>query len=384
MKVTVVGAGMGGLAAAGLLAQAGHHEVQVLEQSSGFREAGYGIGLYPLGAMVFNALGLGPALRERAVELNQYDVHGPDGQCLQSVDLGALLSDYGPMLGVARSDLIDLLVSSLPVDTIRFGVRAISARLDGEQVVIEAEDGSHYRSDLVVAADGMHSQMRRCLFDKVAVHDTAFHAWMWWAPLALAKPQTVAEYWGPSAFVGIYPMPSFVNVAVGIPKELSPDPLGDSADILRSLRAVVMAHAPAVAKMPHLWEVEGTKPFLWPMTDVRAPAITALDDRLALLGDAGVGFLPTAGVGASNALRSGAALAYELSLADAKSAKAAVRRWDRRVRPLVHGNQADSRQLAKLMMVRHKSASALINLLMKHMPVTAMTNSIVKSMEEPF
>jgi 2-polyprenyl-6-methoxyphenol hydroxylase-like FAD-dependent oxidoreductase len=109
-----------------------------------------------------------------------------------------------------------------------------------------------------------------------------------------------------------------------------------------------------------------------------------LDDRLVLLGDAGVGFLPTAGVGASNALRSGAALAYELSLADGNSAQAAVRRWDRRVRPLVQGNQADSRQLAKLMMVRHKRASLLINLLMKHMPVTTITNSIIKSMEEPF
>jgi FAD-dependent urate hydroxylase len=57
MKIIIVGAGMAGLAVASLLAQAGHHEVQVLEQSTGFREAGYGIGLYPLGAMVFNALG---------------------------------------------------------------------------------------------------------------------------------------------------------------------------------------------------------------------------------------------------------------------------------------------------------------------------------------
>jgi hypothetical protein len=84
------------------------------------------------------------------------------------------------------------------------------------------------------------------------------------------------------------------------------------------------------------------------------------------------------------AVSSGAALAYELSLADANSAQVAVRRWERRVRPLVQANQAESQQLAKLMMVRHKSASVLINLLMKHMPVTAITKSIINSMEEPF
>ena len=384
MKIIIVGAGMGGLAVASLLAQAGHHEVQVLEQSTGFREAGYGIGLYPLGAMVFNALGLGTALRERSVELNRYEVHGPDGSCLQSVDLGALLSSYGPMLGVTRSDLIDLLVSSLPAGTIRFGARVLSVQSEGDHVMLKTEDGSQFRSDVVVAADGIHSQIRHCLFGQVAEHDTGFHAWMWWAPSSLAKPQTVAEYWGPSAFVGLYPMPKFVNVAVGVPKALSPDPLADTADILDALREIVTEHAPAVAKLPHLWELEGRKPFLWPMADVRAPALTALDNRLALVGDSGVGFLPTDGVGASNALRSGAALAYELSLADASTAQAAVRRWDRRVRPLVQANQAESQQLAKLMMVRHKSASVLINLLMKHMPVTAITKSIIKSMEEPF
>jgi 2-polyprenyl-6-methoxyphenol hydroxylase-like FAD-dependent oxidoreductase len=43
MKVIIVGVGMGGLATASSLAQAGHHELPALEQSPGFRDAGYGI-----------------------------------------------------------------------------------------------------------------------------------------------------------------------------------------------------------------------------------------------------------------------------------------------------------------------------------------------------
>lgn len=129
--------------------------------------------------------------------------------------------------------------------------------------------------------------------------------------------------------------------------------------------------------------VEG-RPFLWPMSDVRAPDITALDNRVVLVGDSGIGFLPTAGVGASNAMRSGAALAYELSLADRTTVPAAVARWRGRVQKLVEGSQKDSRQLAKVMMVEHKTSSVLINTLMKYMPVTAMTSSIVRGMEAPF
>lgn len=384
MKVTIIGAGMGGLSVAGLLSKTGQHEVTVLEQSPGFHEAGYGIGLYPLGAMVYNAIGRGQMLREKSVVLNTYKVHGPDGELLQSVDLRELLSAYGPLLGVTRTDMISILQSAVPEGVIRFGARAHDVRLIGDQVRVSLECGETIDSDIVVAADGMHSAIRKSLFGEVPPNETGFHAWMWWAPLGLTEPDVIWEFWGPAAFVGLYPMPKFINVAVAVPKTLSPDPEASPEVILNALRSVVKEHAPHVAAMPHLWEIAAGKPFLWPMLDVRAPALTALGDRVALLGDAGVGFLPTAGVGASNALRSGAALAYELSLSDTDSAQAAVRRWSKRVDKIVHGNQNDSRQLAKLMMVKHASASALINLLMKHMPVTAMTNSIIKSMEEPF
>ncbi len=384
MKVTIVGAGMGGLAVAALLSRTGQHNVTVLEQATGFHEAGYGIGLYPLGAMVFNAIGRGQQLRDKAVVLKTYEVHGPDGKLLQSIDLNGLLSAYGPLLGVTRTDMISILHSALPDGLIRFGCRAQSVNMAGDQVSVTLENGQSIESDIVVAADGMHSAIRRSLFGEIAPHETGFDAWMWWAPLSLTERDTVSEFWGPSAFVGLYPMREFINVAVAVPKELSPDPKGSSEEILQALRASVGQHAPKVANMPHLWDIAAGKPFLWPMHDVRAPALTALNERVALLGDAGVGFLPTAGVGASNALRSGAALAYELSLSDESSAQAGIRRWRKRVEKIVHGNQSDSRQLAKLMMVKHDSTSALINLLMKHMPVTAMTNSIIKSMEEPF
>ncbi|MCD8565475.1 MAG: FAD-dependent monooxygenase, partial [Burkholderiaceae bacterium] len=291
---------------------------------------------------------------------------------------------YGPLLGVTRTDMISILHSAVPDGVIQFGCRAQSVKMAGDQVSMTLENGRTLESDIVVAADGMHSAIRRSLFGEVEPHLTGFDAWMWWAPLRLTRPDTVSEFWGPSAFVGLYPMREFINVAVAVPKELSPNPKGSSEEILHALRHSVAKHAPKVAEMPDLWEIAAGKPFLWPMFDVRAPALTALNDRVALLGDAGVGFLPTAGVGASNALRSGAALAYELSLSDKDSAQAAVRRWSKRVEKIVHGNQNDSRQLAKLMMVKHASASALINLLMKYMPVTATTNSIIKSMEEPF
>ena len=388
MRVLIAGGGIAGLALAALLQRTGVHEPLVLERAQAYGEAGYGLGLYPLGGAVFNALGLGEALRERSTVLHTYAVHGPKGQLLQSVDLSDLLAPYGPMLGVSRATVIDLLASKVDPAAIRFGTTvkhaAISADPAGGITLISA-GGERFEAPVAIAADGMHSHLRQQLFPTSATYDTGFDAWMWWAPpLAGEAAHTAAEHWGPSSFLGLYPMPGCTNVAFGLPRDLSPDPSLPAAQILAALRQVAEAHAPGEAQLEGVWQLQQGQPFRWPLSDQRAPEITALGGRLALLGDAGIGFLPTAGVGASNALRSAAALAYELELADAITAPAALRRWRQRIQGLVQGNQVDSRQLAKLMLVRHGSSSALVNTLMKVMPVTAMTRSIIASMEAAF
>lgn len=384
MKVLVVGGGIGGLSVAALLARTGGHEVAVIERAKEYGEAGYGLGLYPLGAAVFNALGLAGEARERSVTLERYSVHGPDGKVLQEVDLSELLAPYGPMLGIGRADVIDLLHSAVPADTVEFGVRAESVALEQGLPVVTTSDGERLSADVVVAADGMHSSLRRSLFGEVKGHDTGFDAWMWWAPEGSADPRTASEYWGPSAFVGLYPMKQAVNVAIGVPRSVSPDAKASPDAIIAALREVIREHNPGAVDLEGIWEIGGSPPFLWPLEDVRAPELTALEDRVVLLGDSGIGFLPTAGVGASNAMRSAAALAYDLSLGDSGSVPVATRRWKSRIEKLVKGNQRDSRELARVMLVKHGTSSKVINAIMKHAPVTAMTRSIVKSMEAPF
>jgi FAD-dependent urate hydroxylase len=384
MRVIVAGGGVAGLTVAGLLSRTGEHHVTVLEQAPSYGDIGYGIGLYPLGGAVFHALGRSRELLERSTVLDTYEVYGPDGSLLQSVAFGDALKRFGPMLGVSRADLIEILASCVPEGAIRFGTHAVAVKADGEGVCVTTADASSFEGDVVIAADGMNSAVRRSLFGDVPLDETGFDAWMWWADPGGVGAHTAAEHWGPKAFVGLYPMPRGVNVAVGVPKNLSPEPSAEPDEILSSLRAIVAEHNPGAADLPGIWKISAGKPFLWPLADVRAPEITALGGRVALVGDSGIGFLPTAGVGASNALRSAAALAYELSLADAQGVPEALARWQHRVKKLVEANQRDSREIGKLMLVKHASTSAVVDTILKHTPMTSMLKSIVKSMEVSF
>jgi len=93
-------------------------------------------------------------------------------------------------------------------------------------------------------------------------------------------------------------------------------------------------------------------PFFWKFQDVKTK--TWNKGNAILLGDAACGFLPTAGVGASMAMDSAAALVDELSRADKMHLEYALKLYVKRQQKRVEKAQQDSRDLGKLMFVENK------------------------------
>lgn len=89
--------------------------------------------------------------------------------------------------------------------------------------------------------------------------------------------------------------------------------------------------------------------FFWDLHDCRTRQWSK--GRVVLLGDAAAGFLPTAGVGASMAMLSAAALADELSRTDAAHLDYALRLYVRRNKQRVEAAQDNSRKLARMMLI---------------------------------
>jgi 2-polyprenyl-6-methoxyphenol hydroxylase-like FAD-dependent oxidoreductase len=144
------------------------------------------------------------------------------------------------------------------------------------------------------------------------------------------------------------------------------------------------AYAELVAAVPEVCRAleEAASFYPWPMVDVRAPAWSR--GRVALCGDAAVAFLPTAGVGASNALRTAAALADELSRADAARVPLALDLWEQRCRRLVEHNQDDSRAAGRYCFVESRPLGWARDQLVRYYPVRRMIAQIVASMRQPF
>src|SRR5256884_1808447 len=181
-SAVVVGAGVGGLAVAGALARTGW-QVTLLERGDRLRGDSAALVIWPNGIRALRALGLGEGLGAIASPAPSRGIRRPNGQWLVQPD--APLADEddeddGPdsSLVVHREDLHDALVAGLGdrID-IRTGVAVRTVRaLPGELPAVG--DGRHtWEAELVVAADGVDSVVRRRLAPESTAVAAGCAAW---------------------------------------------------------------------------------------------------------------------------------------------------------------------------------------------------------------
>lgn len=170
----VVGAGIGGLAAAGALAQSGW-QVTVLERADRVRAERTALVLWPNGVRALRALGLGAGLDAIATPLPDGGIRRPDGHWL--VQPRHTPAEFTPVV-VHQEDLHDALVAGLNERVeLRTGV-VVSAVWAHPEESPRVGDGRHtYDADLVVAADGADSVVRPALAPEARAISSGCAAW---------------------------------------------------------------------------------------------------------------------------------------------------------------------------------------------------------------
>lgn len=207
-RVTVVGGGIGGMAAALAMAMRGA-QVTILEQAEAITEVGAGLQISPNGAAVLRALGLGHALdeagtRARAVEL----IDGIGGRPVLRLDLARLKPD-APYVFLHRADLIEMLARAAreagvhlrllqKIDEVRLG--------DDRPPQLVTAQGAEIEAPLLIGADGLHSKVRQALNGKVAPFFTHQVAWRALVPCTRDADPVAQVFMGPGRHIVSYPL----------------------------------------------------------------------------------------------------------------------------------------------------------------------------------
>jgi 2-polyprenyl-6-methoxyphenol hydroxylase-like FAD-dependent oxidoreductase len=379
LRVLIAGAGVAGVTLAQLLRRDGLRPV-LIERAAPDADKGYMLGLMPLVEPVIRRLGVEEPFRDASVGLHRYRLHGHTGKTLRTYSFDTLLSQFGDYRGIARGDLLHAFTPDGAPVTFGATVRALSQAADSVQVTIQdSEQVATGDFDLVVAADGLHSSTRALILrpDQAVPYDTGWGGWVAWIDDGdPALTDLYDEIWGAGFFVGIYPVKGRVGVFVGGDRsETAVGPSRFVARIRDDLREFDKRTERALAAI-----AAGGDDYYWRFTDVRSATWSV--GRVALLGDAAAGFLPTAGIGAGMAMESAGVLARTLATADRATVTAALREYERAQRPRVEAAQANSRQLAHLVFQRNHALVAIRDLATRFVTLKMALGPIRKLLQD--
>jgi 2-polyprenyl-6-methoxyphenol hydroxylase-like FAD-dependent oxidoreductase len=326
-EALVVGAGIGGLAAAVALRRAGWN-VRVFERAASPRELGFALLLAPNAMHALGELGLGDAVRQGGCVARSGEMRRPDGTVLRRFDIASvrMLLDEDTVC-ILRPVLHGALLDAVGLSSIDLESSAVGFVTHPSGVHLKLSDGRSAEGQILVGADGVASAIRTQLHPGERAPRTSGLL----AIRGVARDVVVhlggasgAQYFGRGFEAGlaragereVYWYLSIKAAHVDTPHD--PMAVADhcAAQFHEPFRAIVRATPPEDLRLDELFERD-------PLSPWGHGAVT-------LLGDAAHPMLPHAGQGAAQALEDAVALGSLLrGVSEQSVIEAALRRYER-------------------------------------------------------
>jgi 2-polyprenyl-6-methoxyphenol hydroxylase-like FAD-dependent oxidoreductase len=353
MKIAIVGGGIGGMALALALLDAGIRDVDIYESASAVKELGVGINILPHAVRELTELGLLDDLSSVGIPTAEWVLYSKHGQRIWREPRGVAAGYHWPQVSIHRGELLGVLYravrSRLGTDRVHTGHHLLRfGRHEGAEVWgdfvdrVTGEPVAHVEADVLVGCDGIHSVVRHALYPQEG--PPQWNGITLWRGVTEGQPflsgRTMIAAGSPDCSVVIYPISkrhedqgrawinwvANVRTAEGRPRAAQDwEHTVDRAQVLAALGAFRFDFLDVPALIQRTDVV-----YQYPMVD-RDPLPTWDFGRVTLLGDAAHPMYPTGANGASQAIIDARVLARELAVQP--SVEVALAAYDAQRRP---------------------------------------------------
>ncbi|MEK7574934.1 MAG: NAD(P)/FAD-dependent oxidoreductase [Patescibacteria group bacterium] len=376
MKILIVGAGVGGLTLAGFLKDSAI-DFELIDKKADESPQGFSLGLWNNGRNILAKLGLAERFDYLGSRIRHYRVCDGKGELLKKYDLSEFYSEYGvAYTHIDRAALYKLLLDLTPLEKINFKTEISQIKQKSEKIEVAFSNGEIKEYDLVVGADGIHSQVRELAFAGSYELFDNWRVWYAWIDNTFKQNAAVTEYIEPGEFVGVFDVGSRTLAVLIAPAKHSV--WDDVAGRLERLNKLFKNESVLSGFLRNL-KNEDISP-----TDLSHVKMKRwVNGRSVLLGDAAHGFEPHAGLGASMAMEDGYVLAGELiKVSETYSIEKALENYQKIRAKRVGIARTLTNRMRAWAFVKSRPLRKIINILIKLIPQSFFVNKYHQLLRE--
>jgi 2-polyprenyl-6-methoxyphenol hydroxylase-like FAD-dependent oxidoreductase len=338
MDILISGAGVAGPMAAYWLRRYGFHPT-IVERAASLATGGYKIDVRGTALDVLHRMDAHDAVVEGSTQMRGAELVDRDGNVIGEMSGDEFGHRVGGDLEIVRGDLCKILMERASDVDVVFGdvIEDITETDDSAEVTFRNADAQAF--DLVIGADGLHSNVRRIVFgdESQFLRDLGMYLCVYSVPNYLHLDRMEVQYSEIGRVAAIWSTRDdpTAKACFGFASAGREVDLRDRADQEEGLRSVYEGIG---------WEVPRLLELMPEATDWYFDIAAQVDmaswtrGRVSLVGDAAYCASPMSGQGSSLALIGGYVLAGELAAASGDH-RAAFAEYDRLMRPFITANQ---------------------------------------------